>query len=194
MDRKQHGGHNQYENAPTDKKLDELYGLIDDIEIAMFTTRRPDGHLVSRALATQERNPVADLWFAVNVHSNKVDELEFDSHVNVSYYRDRSREWVSVSGTARVTRDRDLIHRLYRPDWRAWFGDEGGQHDGGPDDPRIALIMVDAHSVVFLKNDTPRPIVLWEVVKGMITGSQPDVGTMRNVQPDELHGSGSRSR
>ena len=34
--------------APLGKKLDELYELIDGIEIAMFTTRRPDGHLVSR--------------------------------------------------------------------------------------------------------------------------------------------------
>jgi len=28
---------------------------VDDIEIAMMTTRRPDGHLVSRAMATQRR-------------------------------------------------------------------------------------------------------------------------------------------
>ena len=33
--------------------LDQLYALIDDIEIAMMTTRRPDGHLRSRAMATQ---------------------------------------------------------------------------------------------------------------------------------------------
>jgi hypothetical protein len=33
--------------APLGKKLDELYGLIEGIEIAMFTTRRSDGHLVS---------------------------------------------------------------------------------------------------------------------------------------------------
>jgi len=37
----------------TTKKLDELYALIDGIEIAMFTTRRPDGQLVSRPMATQ---------------------------------------------------------------------------------------------------------------------------------------------
>jgi hypothetical protein len=34
------------EDAPS-KKLNELYGLIEGIEIAMFTTRRPDGRLVS---------------------------------------------------------------------------------------------------------------------------------------------------
>lgn len=28
--------------------------------------------------------------------------------------------------------------------WKAWFGDEGGARDCGPDDPRLALILVDA--------------------------------------------------
>ena len=31
-----------------DKPLDELYALIEKIETAMLTTRRPDGRLVSR--------------------------------------------------------------------------------------------------------------------------------------------------
>ena len=32
--------------------LEKFYGLIDEIEVAMMTTRRPDGHLESRAMAT----------------------------------------------------------------------------------------------------------------------------------------------
>jgi Pyridoxamine 5'-phosphate oxidase like len=36
------------------------------------------------------------------------------------YYRDSNREWVSVSGTAMVSRDRTKIHELYAPDWHAW--------------------------------------------------------------------------
>ena len=45
----------------TDKKIDELYKLIDGIEIAMFTTRRTDGALVSRPMANQERISGAEL-------------------------------------------------------------------------------------------------------------------------------------
>jgi general stress protein 26 len=32
--------------------------------------------------------------------------------VNLSYYKDRTREWISVSGTAKVSRDRETIRRL----------------------------------------------------------------------------------
>ncbi len=177
------------EPVPTGKKLDDLYGLVEGIEVAMFTTRRLDGSLVSRPMATQERDDaIADFWFVSDGDSDKMDELEHDPHVNLSYYRDRTREWVSVSGTARISHDREQLRRLYKPDWRAWFGDEGGERDGGPDDPRITLVLVDANSVVYMKNDTPRPVVLFEVVKGMLTGSPPDLGSVRTVSGGELHG------
>lgn len=177
--------------APTDKKLKEMYGLVEGIEIAMLTTRRPDGHLVSRPMATQARAAGADLWFVTDGEAHKLDELEHDPHVNVSYYRDGSREWVSVSGTARVVTDRAKIRELYRPDWKAWFPDDGPGRDGGPDDPRLRLIGVDAHSVVYMVNNTPRPVVLFEVVKGMITGTQPDVGSTHTLQGSEMHGAGN---
>jgi general stress protein 26 len=169
-----------------DKKLDELYELIEGIEIAMFTTRRSDGRLVSRPMATQTQADGADLWFVTDVESHKLDELAFDPNVNLAYYRDGSREWVSVSGTATVTQDRHLIHELYQKDWKAWFGDQGGARDGGPDDPRLALIQVEVDSVTFLKVDKPKPLVLFEVAKGMVTGSTPDVGVQREVSGAEV--------
>jgi general stress protein 26 len=175
-------------NPGTGKKLEDLYKLIDGIGTAMLTTRRSDGNMVSRPMATQERTDEADLFFVTDADTHKLDELEHDPHVNVAFYRDRTKEWVSVSGTARISRDRELIRRLYKPDWKAWFGDEGGERDGGPNDPRLTLVLVDATSVVYMVNDTPRPVVLFEVLKGMVTGSTPDVGEVRKVSGGEMHG------
>ena len=172
--------------ATLGKKLADLYQLIEGIEIAMFTTHRPDGHLVSRPMATQTQAEGADLWFVTDVDTHKLDELALDPHVNLAYYRDRTREWVSVSGTATVSRDRRAIRELYRPDWKVWFGDEGGERDGGPDDPRIALILVDVDSVTYLKVNKPKPLVLFEVAKGMVTGTPPKLGEERHVTRSEL--------
>ena len=135
------------DNAPLGKKIQDLYALIDGIEIAMFTTRRPDGHLVSRPMATQTQAEGTDLWFVTDSDAHKLDELLMDPHVNCAYFNNKSREWVSVSGVARVSRDRKKIHQLYQPDWKMWFGNEGGNRDGGPDDPRLTLILVEADSV-----------------------------------------------
>ena len=167
-------------------KIDQLYKLIDGIEIAMLTTRRRDGMLVSRPMANQKRLPDADLVFVTNVESHKLDEVMNDPHVNVSYYRGGTREWVSVSGAARLSRDRKRIRSLYQPSWRAWFEDEGGERDGGPDDPRIGLILVSADSAEYLAVNKPRPMVLFETVKGMITGIAPSMGEQQHVSGGEL--------
>jgi general stress protein 26 len=163
------------------KRLDELQELITEIETAMLTTRREDGRLVSRPMATQERDPIADLWFVTDIESDKMDELRFDGNVNLGYLDSGSREWVSVSGVARISTDRAEIRRLYKPDWKAWFGKLDDVRDGGPDDPRLALILVDANSVLYMKQNKPAPLVLFEVAKGMITGDRPDVGEVKRV-------------
>ncbi len=165
-----------------DKPLDELYALIDKIEIAMLTTRRPDGRLVSRPMATQKRDPIADLWFVTDIESHKLDELEHDPQINLGYLDSRTREWVSVSGTAGITTDREAIRRRYQADWRAWFGALDEKRDGGPDDPRFALILVHVHSVTYMKRDKPTPVVLFELARGMVTGRRPEIGRTRNVK------------
>lgn len=164
------------------KQLDELYELIDKIETAMFTTRRPDGRLVSRPMATQKRDPLADLWFVTDIESHKLDELQGDPHVNLAYFDTDSYEWVSVSGTARISTDRAKIRELYQPDWRAWFGKIDETRDGGPDDPRLALVLVDADSVVYMRREKSKPMVLFELAKGMVTGSQPDIGETHRLE------------
>ena len=169
-----------------EKKLDDLYALIEGIEIAMFTTRRPDGRLVSRPMATQKPEPGADLWFVTDVESAKVDELIGDANVALAYYNVKTWEWVSVSGTVTLSQDRALIRERYRPDWKAWFGDEGGARDGGPDDPRLALVLVDVKSAVYGKRNKPKPLALFEVARGMVTGTQPDVADVRMVTEREM--------
>ena len=162
-------------------ELEKLYEQINDIEIAMMTTRRTDGHLQSRAMATQKRAAGADVWFVTLDDTPKVRDLGFDPHINLSYYKDRTREWISVSGTATVTRDRAKIHELWAPDWEAWFPKGDDPRDGTKDDPRMVLIGVSIHAAVFLEVNKPQPVVLFELVKGWLTGSTPEIGEMHRV-------------
>jgi general stress protein 26 len=162
-------------------ELEKLYALIDELEIAMMTTRRPDGHLESRAMATQKRAAGADLWFVASEDTGKIRDLRADPHVNLAYYKDRTREWISVSGLATLSDDRGKIRELYASDWKMWFADEGDPRHGTPDDPRLLLIGVDIHAAVFLEVDKPQPVVLYELAKGWLTGDMPDVGEMHRI-------------
>jgi len=163
-------------------EIKKLYELIDDLEIAMMTTRRPDGHLESRAMANQKRASGADLWFVTAEGAGKLRDIEADPHVNLAYYKDRTREWISVSGIATVTRDRQKIRELYATDWKVWFPDEGDPRHGTPDDPRFVLIGVKVYAAVFLEVNKPQPVVLYEMAKGWLTGSDPDIGEMHRLR------------
>lgn len=172
--------------VPLEKKLDDLYDLIDGIETAMLTTRTIEGALVSRPLQTQERAADMDLWFMTSTDTHKVDELRANPEVNLAYYKDGSREWVSVSGRARLTQDKKRIRELYKPDWKAWLGDEGGERDGSPNDPRIALIEVEPHTVTYMKSEQPRLVAMFKVMKALATGEPPKVGSVRHLDGSEL--------
>ena len=172
------------------KKLAKLFEMIEDIEIAMMTTRREDGHLVSRAMATQKRAPGADLWFVTDESAEKLREIEFDPHVNLAFYKDRTREWVSISGVATISRDRRKIRQLYGLDWRAWFPENGDPRHGTPDDPRMVLIGVKIHSGFFLEINKPQPVILYELVKGILTKEFPKLGIVKEVGEN---GTGTRS-
>ena len=80
----QNAADKQRDEVSTEKKLDDLYKLIDGIETAMLTTRRSDGFLVSRAMQTQKRTSGTDLWFVTGWYADKLDEIALDPQVSVT--------------------------------------------------------------------------------------------------------------
>ena len=164
--------------ASTGKKLDQLYSLIDGIETCMMTTRGEDGALVSRPMQLQARDAGTDLWFMAPVDSETVKAITVSAHVNLAFTRNTLQEWVSVSGVARVTTNRRRIRQLYNETWKAWLPAEGEGHDGGPDDPRIALIEVEAQSATFMKSDQPGVVQLFILAKAKLTGTMPEHGVV----------------
>ena len=167
-------------------RVERLHELIEDIEVAMLTTRRRDGSLISRPMATQGRLEGAHLWFVTGEGLPKLSEIAADPNVNLAYYKNRTKEWVSVSGVARIVRDRAKIRELYDPSWKVWFPDEGTPRDGGPDDPRIVLIAVEARSAHFMAVDKAAPVVLFESLKSMAGRRPPRVGAVTAVTGADL--------
>ena len=169
-------------------ELERMFELIEKIDTAILVTRREDGHLVARPMARQADDEGADLWFVTSEGSGKLGEIDHDPHVNLTFFRKKS-EWVSVAGIARVSRDRERIHRLWRKDWRIWFSKEGDPRHGTADDPRMVLLGVDVHSAVYAEPERPAPVVLYELAKGYFTGERPDLG-----EPHHVDGEGHEGR
>ena len=58
----------------------------------------------------------------------------------------------------------------------------GDPRHGTKDDPRMVLIGVNVHAAVFLEVNKPQPVVLFEMIKGWVTGTEPELGEMHRVE------------
>lgn len=100
---------------------------------------------------------------------------------------DPSGQWASVSGEAAILTDRAIVKKYYSPTLKAWMGDLGdGKHDGGPDDPRIGVIKVTAHTATYAINNKNVLSRGMEIAKGTVTGESAQVNKLRELSTDEL--------
>lgn len=169
------------DRVPTGHQLARLYQLVRGIPVTTFTARRPDGRLVSRPLATQQPVLGADLWFVTDIESHDLGAVEADPHVNLAYHRETTGDWISVSGTATVSQDRRAIRQLYQPSWKSWFAEREPPRDGGPDDPRIALVLVDVHAVAYFEQGLSGPVMLLERDADLVPPTWPEIERTRDV-------------
>jgi general stress protein 26 len=136
---------------------------------ASVTTCSESGELHSRPLAVvqDEHDFVDTLWFFTADPSAKTAEVAIHPEVNVSV--GDGKGWLSFSGSARVSRDHALIEQFWNPWAEAYF-------EGGRDDPAVALLEVTVTSVHYWDLDKPAVVAVFEIVKGILTRSAPDVG------------------
>lgn len=146
------------------EQIEKLRELVKDIDFCMLTTADQDGTLRSRPMSTQQAEFDGDLWFFIEANSAKVDEVQRDHHVNVSYSDTSKNKYVSVSGTAQVLRDQAKINELWNPVHRAWF-------PKGPDDPNLALLKVSVHQAEYWDDTSSSMVQFFKMVKAAVTGT-----------------------
>jgi general stress protein 26 len=164
----------------TEKKdpVVHLGELIHGIKVAMMTTVEQDGTLRSRPMWTHDRGFDGELWFFTREHSPKVDAVERDSHVSLSYADPTRDRYVSVSGVARLVLDKEKARELWNPTLKAWFPQ-------GLDDPELALLCVTVNKAEFWDTPNSRMVQLVGFVKGVLTGEPYRPGENEKVDLDE---------
>ncbi|KAI7208085.1 hypothetical protein KC333_g9265 [Hortaea werneckii] len=138
-------------------------------------------------LAATERAG-AELVFHTDVGSRKTDHLRDDPRVNVSFMDPGAGQWASIFGIANVVKDRDMVRKYYAPALRNWFGDLGDDvHNGGPEDPRIGLLVVRAESVSYAIVEEGMLGKEASNYQGELS-SMPRINRMRSLTKKELDG------
>lgn len=157
---------NQADHNENVRKLGEM---IKEIKFAMLTTAEPDGTLRSRPMATQTTEFDGTLWFFTAASAPKVEEIEQDHHVNLSYAAPDKNLYVSVSGKARMMRDRQKAQELWNPAYKAWF-------PKGLEDPDLALLKVNVEQAEYWDSSSSAVVHLVGFVKALATGERYHAG------------------
>ncbi|MFN7145344.1 MAG: pyridoxamine 5'-phosphate oxidase family protein, partial [Myxococcota bacterium] len=113
----------------------KLRNILGGGRVAMLTTADETGALRSRPMVVQEIDDEGNAWLVTDESSAKVHEVRNENHVNLAWLRPVLGRWLSVTGRATVSRDREKLRAVWDPMLQAWF-------PNGVDDPNICLLKV----------------------------------------------------
>ncbi len=147
------------------EKREHVEKLVAGFDTAMLVTHTLDGGLRSRPLAIAEAREGGTLYFSTAVDSEKVRELERNPNVNVVLQD--GRRFVSLSGSARVVRDKALIERMWSASWKIWFPQ-------GKDDPTLCLLAVDLVEAAYWDMSGTKGLrYVYEMAQAYLTNTRP---------------------
>lgn len=150
--------------AQANGQLEHFRELLEEFDNAMLVTRCPDGELRARPMAVAERDADGGLWFVSEVDAGKIAEIAKEPHVNVTLQS--AMTWVSVSGEAKIVRDRERMKGLWQEGWRVWFPD-------GPDDADLVLMHVRPHRAEYWDNRGTRGLrFLFDAARHYLNGTK----------------------
>ncbi len=152
-----------------EEDVKKLASLIKDVRICMMTTLDTSGHLRSRPMAVQQTNFDGDLWFFTGKSTSKTDEIQHDSHVNVSFANPDDNQYVSVSGRAQLVNNPAKAKELWNPAYKAWF-------PKGLDDPDLTLLKVSVDKAEYWDSPNSTMVQLYGFAKAIVAGERANVG------------------
>lgn len=107
--------------------------LIDKAQTCFFCTGTVIGSVGARPMSVQEVDDAGNLWFLSADDSHKNQELERDPNVTLYFQSSAHSDFLTLRGTASISRDKQKIKQLWEPVIKTWFTE-------GVDDPRITVI------------------------------------------------------
>lgn len=159
-----------------DDKLAKLREIVKAVDICMLTTVDERGELHSRPMSNNRDVEFdGDLWFFTYGSSHKVDEVGRVPKVNASFADVDGQLYASLTGMAKVVRERAKIEELWKPELRAWFPE-------GVDTPDIALLKVTVERAEYW--DGSQSIVAHAVsfVSSLVTGEPAQLGENEKIE------------
>ncbi|KAB0682882.1 pyridoxamine 5'-phosphate oxidase family protein [Aureimonas leprariae] len=152
---------------------DKFWEMVEDFDTCMVVTRS-GGTLRARPMAPYISEERRELLFLTDRNTHKVEEIEADDQVALTFSKHGS--YVSVSGRARVSTDRALVKSIWTPEAEAWMPQ-------GPDDPSVAVLVIDPDGAELWDVTSNKVKQAWEFAKAYLGDKdRPDTTEYRKVK------------
>lgn len=153
--------------------VDRAWQLMESIRLCMFSNW--DGRRIrSRPMSAFVRRDEGALYFFTDERAHKDDEIRRYPEVCLAFADTGGQKYVSVSGTAQLSANREKIKQFWSVGAKVWWGDS--------DNPNLRLIAVRPVEAEFW--DSPgRLISGLKVAFALATGTHLDPGEHKHVRP-----------
>ena len=151
---------------------EDIWATIASQRIAMLTVEE-EGRLISRPMASLARPEDHAIYFVTRIDA-KVGEIGGSAQVNLAYSDTHKNTYLSVSGTARTSQNREKLRELWSMWVEAWLPQ-------GPEADDVALITVTPEEAKLWDSTSSNLIYAGKVLKAVATQSPPDGGRVVEV-------------
>lgn len=152
-----------------EKNIAILKDMAESVRTCMFTTFSVNDGFGSRPMGTAKIEDDGSLWFYTNEYSLKSKEISKDDQVLLAYSDPGKNTYLTVKGKAELVDDQVRKEAYFSPFIKAWFPD-------GIEDPRLILIKVTPETAEYWDASASKIVVLFSVLKAVVTGDTPDLG------------------
>ena|ERR1044072_3895542 len=121
----------------------------------------------ARPMAVLKVDDQGALWFLSSVDSHKNQELGVDQRVDLYFQGSKHSDFLHLTGSATLSKDRNMIEELWTPIAKTWFTE-------GKDDPRITVIKFSPQSGYYWDTKHGNLVAGIKILIGAATGRTMD--------------------
>ena len=161
--------HGDVENLSHEKAIGKMQELVKHNSMCLFTTSLTKLPLETRPMSVQKVCDQGNFWFLSADNSNHNAEIEKDPRVQLFFTNENDAEFLTIYGTATISKDRTKINELWSSLVKAWFPE-------GKEDPHITVIKVTPEDGFYWDTKNGKAISLIKIATAAVTGKPMDGG------------------
>lgn len=165
--------HEDLMGAEAIKKIKEL---VEKATTCFFCTRiQSDESFSTRPMSVQKVDESGVLWFLSSSDSKKNAEIETNPSVQLLFQGSHYSDFLTLYGTASISRDKAKIKELWQPVIKNWFTE-------GVNDPRITVISIVPSEGYYWDTKHAKVVGLVKRLVGAMTGKTMDDSIEGEIQ------------